>query len=230
MNGMSAHKGYLTLMNPRVRLILRILVPLIGALSAIALEPYLTALAIARPGTLPVAMVTLLGLLLLPRARRLLLVTLCYGVALLAFRDAFRITSPPPLIDYDITEDLFPILRPIVWGLIAILAGTAGTLEAIEPGRVIARRCYFAAAALYFSGNGLLGLLRVVNWESLALLVTGIGAALGVLFAHRIVAAEKETEVEEDDIRALAELPAKRAAIIASREWQDTSEKFSNAQ
>ncbi|HXG23194.1 MAG TPA: hypothetical protein VNJ09_01470, partial [Chthonomonadales bacterium] len=93
-----------------------------------------------------------------------------------------------------------------------------------------ARRCYFAAAALYFSGNGLLGLLRTVNWESLALLVTGIGAAFGVIYAHRIVAAEKESEIEDDDIRALTELPAKRAALIASREWQDTQEKFSNAQ
>lgn len=226
---MRAQRGYLSNMNPRVRLAVRILVPLTAAFLAIVLEPFLTALAVSRPGVLPVAMVTLLGLLLLPRARRLLLVTLCYGVALLAFRDAFRVVPPPPLIDYDITEDLFPILRPLVWGMVAILAGTAGTLEAIEPGRVTARRCYFAAAALYFSGNGLLGLLRTVNWEALALLATGIGAAFGVLYAHRIVAAEKETEAEDDDIRALAELPAKRAALIAAREWQDAPEKLPNA-
>ena len=197
----------------------RIAIPLVGAFLMIGLEPQFTRLVQDRPGTLPVAMVALLGGLLLARVRRYLIVTLCFSISLLAISDAIN-NVPPAIIDTT-TVDAF---YPYGWAILAMLAAGAGVGEAICAGSVLARRCYFATAALYFSVHGLLSLLRIVSWEGVALVVTGLVAWMGVLMAHRIVAAEIEDAPEDDDIRVMSEQNARRAAQLASKEWLDTHE------
>lgn len=204
--------------------LLRLLVPLAAALLLVRLESYLSAWIRSRPGLLVVAMVVLLGGLLLSHIRQLLIVALCFGISLLALGDVFQAKPPPPL-DYVVIARLYPF----GWALLALLAAGAGVGEALKPGSVWARRCYFGAAALYLSARGVNGLLRSTNWESLVLLGTGLAAWIGVLFANRIVAAEMEA-MEEDDLACQTRAEAeRRAATIAAREWREKPEEMPKA-
>jgi hypothetical protein len=199
---------------------LRLLVPMAVALIVLRSEQQLTILAQERPGVIPVAMVALVAGLLSPYVRRWLIVTLCFGISLLALRDTFRIVPLPPAVDYVWVERIYPF----GWGLLSLLAALAGAVEALQPGSVLARRCYFAAASLYFSGHGLISFLKVHNWQSLILFLTGLVALVGVFTAHRIVAAEEATASEDADIQALAERNAERERRLASREWREAQE------
>src|SRR5512143_448663 len=69
---------------------LSVLLPLLAACLIIWLEPLLGQLAQDRPGIVPVVVLSLIVGIILPESRRWLLVTLCFGVALMAFRDAIR--------------------------------------------------------------------------------------------------------------------------------------------
>lgn len=203
-------------------ILLRLSAPLLAAYLMIRLEPVFSTLAAERPGVLPVAMVALIGGILTPRVRRWLIVTLCYCIALLAIRDVSA-TTLPPVLNYPQIERLVPA----GWATLAALASLAAIMEARVPGSVGGRRCYFGAASLYFIGHGLFGFLKSANWSSLVLLVTGVIAMAGVFYAPRIVLAENEME-EDEDMRALAEREAMRAARLASREWKDTTAVGSN--
>jgi hypothetical protein len=205
---------------------LRLVIPLSVAFLLIKLDDagWLTALAKNRPGVLPVAMAALLGGLLLSHVRRWLIVTLCFGVSLLALRDSIYPKVPPELDRiYDGIE--MKSLYQFGWMLLASLAAVAGAGEALRPGLVWARRCYFGAASLYLSGHGVIGLLRQMNAESLVLLVCGVVALAGVFMAHRIVAAEEEEQGHED-LRALEEQRARRAEQLAAREWRENPEEL----
>ncbi len=203
------------------RPLLRILIPFAAAYLVISSEGLLAELVRIRPGVLPVAMVSLLGALLFAPVRRWLIVTLCFGISLLALRDSLRFVPLPAEIDYVFVERAYPL----VWGFLAILGTAAGIGEALAPGAIWARRCYFGAAAIYFCGHGLFGLLRTGNWESLALLLMGFGACAGMIFAHKIVAAEVYAEPMDEDLIEQAERMKQRAESMAAREWRDVSEE-----
>ncbi len=196
---------------------LRLAVPLSIAFVVILLEEPLAAFAQAYPGVLPVAMVSLLACLLMPAARRWLIVTLCFGIGLLAWRDVWRIVPLPPALDYVIVEQMYPF----GWALLALLALTAGVAEALRPGSVWARRCYFAAAAVYFAGHGFVSFFKSPNWQSAIMLATGIIAVFGIFTAQAVVAAEEEMLPEDDDIRALVTDKERRVARLADREWRE---------
>lgn len=207
-------------MQQSIRPALRVFGPLAVAYSAIKLEAQLTALVQSRPGVLPVAMVAMLAGLLVPQVRRALIITLCFTISLLALQDAVTRVHLPAEFDYVGVERLVPY----GWAALSILAATAGLAEALHSESVWARRCYFGAASLYFTGHGLLGYAHQPNWGSLVLLGTGIIAAFGVVFAHRIVAAEQETGLDDEDLKAQAERDARRAEALAAREWRDSEE------
>ncbi|MCC6729048.1 MAG: hypothetical protein IT208_06890 [Chthonomonadales bacterium] len=207
---------------------LRLLVPLGAALTLIYTEPYLTRFAASHQGVLPLAMFSLVGAILVTRVRRWLIVTLCFGVALLALRDAAGPVRLPAELDYDYGAILGP-LSPVIWGLVALLAGAAGAVEALRPGTVLARRCYFGTAALYLAGHGALGLLARVDVASAVLLVTGIASGVGVFTAGQIVAREEDEAPLEPDIAAMRESQRQRAEALASREWKDAAEKLSKS-
>jgi hypothetical protein len=195
-----------------------------AALLTLGNEQRLTVLAQERPGVLPVAMVALVAALLSAYIRRWLIVTLCFGISLLALRDTFRIVPLPPAVDYVWVERIYPF----GWGLLALLAAIAGAMEALRPGSVLARRFYFGAASLYFSGHGLISFLKAYNWQSMILFLTGLVALVGVFTAHKIVAAEDAGAQEDEDIRALEEDNTRRAQRLAAREWRDKPEELSN--
>jgi hypothetical protein len=198
---------------------LRLAVPFAIALIVIQMEPILGVLAQERPGIIPVAMVALVAGFLLPYARRWMIVTLCFGVSLLALKDTFRIVPLPAAIDYDVVEKIYPF----GWGALSLLAALAGVGEALRPGAVWARRCYFGAAALYFLGHGIVSFLKAANWQSMVLTVVGIVALCGVFMADKVVETEAIEEPEED---LLEPTPHKdeRSARLAAREWRDTPE------
>src|SRR5207237_4454453 len=102
-----------------------------------------------------------------------------------ALRDSVRIRQQPlpALLDYDIVDQG----RPAALLMVAVLAATAALAETLRPGTVWARRCYFGAAFLYFTGQGVITYAWHGSWQSVMLCVTGITALFGWLFAHRIV-------------------------------------------
>lgn len=201
--------------------VLRLVIPLTLAYAVIALEGPLAAFAVDHPGLLPVALVSLVACFLMPSARRLLVVTLCFGISLLAWHDTFRPVWIPPAIDYEIVEHIYPY----GWALLAILALVAGVAEAVHPGSVWARRCYFAAATVYFGGHGIFSFIKYPNWQSVVMIATGIVAVIGIFRAQSIVAAENEGASEDEDIRALAEQTERRSARLADSEWREAPEQ-----
>jgi hypothetical protein len=204
----------------RAAAVLRAAGPFLAAYAAIRLEPALTALAASRPGVLPVAMCAMVFGLLIHRVRNFLIITLCFGIAQLAYRDMLH-GRVPAQIDYVIVERLYPA----GWGLLALLALGAGIAESIRPGSVYARRCYFAAAAVYLLGHGAMQWMVGHIADGLVLTITGIFAGVGVVVAPRIIRAEADFAPEDEDIRALREADDRRAKALAGREWQDRREE-----
>ena len=196
---------------------LRLVIPFTLAYLVLALEAPLAAFAVNHPGLLPIALVSLVTCFLLPATRRWIVVTLCFGICLLAWRDTFRTVWIPPAIDYVFVEKIYPF----GWALLAALAFVAGIVEALRPGSLWARRCYFAAAAVYFGGHGLFSFVKYPNWQSAVMMSTGILAVFGMFNAHKIVANEKVDYPEDEDIRELAAENSRRTARLADREWRE---------
>jgi hypothetical protein len=210
------------MLQKRIRTLILGSVPAVMAALAVLLEPRLTSWAKGRESVLPLIMFLLLSSLLHPRLRHLLVITLCYGVAFLALRDTTRMRQLvlPDKWDYDFLDQgrLAALL------LVAALSVTAAVAETIKPGTVWARRCYFGAAGLYFTGLGVINYGWHGSWQSIVLCVTGITALLGCLFAHRIVASEildaQEEEVNDETLQQEKETQHRRT--LRAKEWHDS--------
>jgi len=194
--------------------------PALAAFLIVLLEPAITAWMKGRESVLPLAVLLLLTALLHPRLRQLLMVTLCFGVTFLAFRDSLHAQPLPPLLAYEPIEEIGPAALILVAGLAAL----AAIAETVQPGTVWARRCYFGAAALYFSGIGFINFAWHSSWQSVMLCATGIIALFGCLFAHRIIAEEaesfEETAPSDEDIQREREAAHLRA--LRAKEWRDS--------
>lgn len=195
-----------------------------AAALAVWLEQPLTVWFARRGATLPLALLLLLAALMHPRLRHLLLVTLNFGVAFLALRDMLRggHLPLPPAYDYDTLQ----AARSVALLLVASLSVISALAEIWNPGTVWARRCYFGAASLYFSGMGLMGVLIHLTWRSLVLLFTGITALIACVTADTLVASEMQQEdapepVVSDEVLQQAREAAHRAALQA-KEWRET--------
>ncbi len=195
----------------------RLFGPLLLAYLLILSEPLLAALVRDRPGILPVAMVALVIGIVIARVRRWLIVTLCYGIGLLALGDLQHLVPLPPEMDYVLVEQVYPY----GWALLAIIALVAGAAEALYPASIWARRAYFAAAAVYLGGHGLIGILTRANYNDVILFLTGIFAAAGVFYAPKIVAREEQDERDDEDLRALQERAVERKKSLSRLEWQE---------
>jgi len=195
--------------------------PLALAGIAVAIEPRLSGWVKGREAALPLIMVMLLSSLLHPRSRYVLVTTLCYAVAFLALRDIVRFDEVrlPPQLEYEWAENA------VTMGLllVAVLAGIAAVGETAQPGSVWARRCYFGAAGLYFTGVGFINFVWHSSWQSLVLIGTGLMAFIGCLVADQVVAgdiAEKEDGQASD--AAVQELTqAAHQRRLQSKEWRD---------
>ncbi|HSV72991.1 MAG TPA: hypothetical protein VLH79_04465 [Chthonomonadales bacterium] len=204
-------------MNSRKRLLLKVALPLTAAWAVLQLEPYLAGLAHSRPGLLLAAMCALVVCILVARARRALIITVCFAVGLIATRDAFGPIRLPAALDYRAME----LIYPSVWFAIAALAFGAGLAEAHRTSSIWARRCYFAAAALYLLGRGTLSFIREPGLEPAMLTISGLFAVTGVLLAHRIVARERIEDPVEEDLLAMREARVARSAAVAAKEWRE---------
>ena len=198
--------------------------PLIAG-AALLLEAPLTRAFNHREAMLPVVLFVLLSAVLHPRLRTLVIVTLCYGVAGMALRDAFsaRSTPMPPDMDYLILDTA----RPVTLLLVAALAIASAIGETRQPGTVWARRCYFGAAALYFIGIGLINIGWHSSWRGYMLFVIGLIAAGGCFSASRIVASEQEEEQAEKDFadsQYQVERNEAHQRILQAKEWHDPKE------
>ncbi len=203
--------------HPRRFMALRLSVGVASSVICLLLGPKIAELARVRPGFVPVGMAVLLGGLLHPRIRHWFIISLCFSVTLLALKDTFRPAPLPPAIDHT----AFHAMYPFVWLTVAIFAAAAGVLEALNPGGVPARRCYFATASIYFIGHGFTMFLWDANWEGLVVLLTGIVAGLGVGLAHRLdLSGDRSVLLEEED----AVRVERRRAAVAAHEWRDQSE------
>lgn len=210
-------------MQGRIQKLLTCVVPVIVAGFSVMNEARLSAWVGQREAVLPLAVIVLLLSLLSKRLRSLLILTLCYGVAFMAVRDIGRVGSQPlpQIINYDFLDRL----RPAILLLIAGLAATAAFMETFNPGTVWARRCYFAAAALYFLGLGIIHIGKYGSWKAVLLCVTGVTAVFGCIFADRIVSAEQEEEEEEiSDAEVQGIVEAAHQRSLRAKEWHDPAE------
>src|SRR5438128_2127244 len=132
--------------------VMRLLLPLIAAMLIVAYERQFAYIVRSRPSVIPVLLVAMLGGMLLQQVRHWLIVGLCFGISAMAVRDAFRVALVAPAAQSQLVATAYAVS----WIVIALLAAGAGGAEALKPGSVWARRCYFAAAALYCGGRGIL--------------------------------------------------------------------------
>jgi len=212
----------------RLHILGLLVIPVLVAYAAVANEYSLTDWASRRETALPVGICVLMAALLHPRFRHGLIITLCYGVAFMAIRDIGRVGHMPlpPSINYDFIDHA----RPAVLYMVAILSATAALAETFRPGEVWARRCYFGAAALYFTGLGIIHLSKYGSWQAIMLCVTGVTAIFGCVFAHTLVDTEEVVEAEEEvlsdeAIQMRVEEAHRRA--LREKEWHDSSETVS---
>lgn len=197
--------------------------PAVIAAGAVAMEAPVTAWVKGRESALLAAVFVLLAAMMHQRIRQMLITTLCYGVACLALRDMLQSRGAvlPPAYDYVWVGNG----RIVALLLVALLAATAGLTETLRPGTTLARRLYFGASSLYFSGLGVLNFVWHGTWQSVLLCFTGVVAFFGCLYADRIVAAEEEApdEAQPDDELLHHEREAAHLRIIQSKEWRDAS-------
>lgn len=214
-------------MRERIKTIATAVVPALLALFAVLFEERVTKWASDRQAILPLALILVFAAFLHPRLRLLLTNTLCYGVAFLALRDVvvYHNTPLPPTMDYAWLIQA----RMVALCLVSALAIAAAVTETFRPGTVWARRCYFGAAAIYFTGLGITNLGWHPSWQALLLCGAGLASFGGLLYAERIIASEEE-EIEEemleeeadDDERAQQEREAAHRKALLAKEWRDT--------
>jgi len=207
-------------MQERIHKLLTCVVPVVVAGICVLNETRLSMWAAQHEAVLPLAVIVLLLSLLSHRLRNVLVLTLCYGVAFMAVRDIGRVGSQPlpSAIDYDFLDHS----RPAILLVIAGLSATAAFMETFHPGTVWARRCYFAAAALYFLGLGVIHVGKYGSWKAVLLIITGLTSVFGCIFAERIVSAEieeEEEEVSDEVVQGLVEAAHQRS--LRAKEWHE---------
>ncbi len=155
---------------------LKLIVIMVFTALLVLKEQDITLLASERQAVFPIALFIFVAILLSPKMRHILIVSLSFGVGFLAIRDAEWHGPLPAILN---TLLIRSVVYPFVWGMIAGLSLMAGAVESLSPGKSLARRCYFAAAALYFTGHGfMIEILRPSN-EGLVMCVIGLLAFAG---------------------------------------------------
>jgi hypothetical protein len=207
-------------MQGRIQKLFPWVVPVLVASVSVMNEVRISVWVGRHEAVLPLAVIVLLLSLLSKQLRSVLILTLCYGIAFMAFRDIGRVGSQPlpQMLNFDFLDQS----RPAILLLIAGLAATAAVMESINPGTVWARRCYFGAAALYFIGLGIIHVGRYGSWKAILLCVTGVTAIFGCIFAERIVSAEIEEEEEDlSDEVVQGLVKAAHHRTLLAKEWHD---------
>lgn len=204
------------MLKKRHLVVLLLVIPAILSFLAVWNESAITQWVQERDSALIVGAFMLLATLLHQRLQRLLIVTLCYGVAFLALRDSAQVGQMPTALAIP------PViaLRLVLLIVIAVFASMGAVTEALKANTLTARRYYTAAAALYFLQQGALFLYWQGSWQSVVLLTTGVICGLGCYYARYLtLAPEPEPPVDEDTPEE--ELESIRRKLIALKEWRD---------
>ena len=202
------------------RRIFLLVFPAVLALFAAKYEQALTLWFQGRDSTLLVGLFLLFSAVLHPRLHRLLIVTLCYGVAFLAFRDVFKVLDYPE----PVSEPLYATLRFVTLGFVSAFAFSAAIKECFNSNTLSARRLSMGAAALYFCDLGALHFVLHFSWQSLVFLVAGIISGVGCLFASQIIVTEEEDAIASElEERAHAQAQERRR-LSGTKEWRDHNE------
>ena len=158
------------------------------------------------------------------KMRQMLVISLCWGVCFLAFRDTFRtkqMNFGVPESMYR-TEDLKETIVMTAYMTVAGLAALAALGETFSQGSVWTKRCYFGAAALYFTGIGLNSLSGTITWQAIVLSVTGLTAILGCIFTTDIISNEDESDVTgPSDDEQQRENEERHQSALKDKEWHD---------
>jgi hypothetical protein len=202
------------------RRIFLLVAPAVLALCAAKYEQVLTLWFKGRDSTLLVGLFLLFSAVLHPRLHRLLIVTLCYGVAFLAFRDAFWVLDYPE----PVSAPLSAALRFVALSFVFALALGAAFMECLRPNTLKARRFSMGAAALYFCDQGVLNLVLHFSWQSLIFLTAGIISGVACLFAAQIIITDEENS-SAFDVEERARVQAQERRLLSrSKEWSDHTE------
>ena len=205
------------------KLVVALLPPFL-ALAMVFIEPNLTIWVKDKPTVLPIILLMLLACLVHPRTRQMLVISLCWGVCFLAFRDTFRtkqMNFGVPESMYR-TEDLKETIVMTAYMTVAGLAALAALGETFSQGSVWTKRCYFGAAALYFTGIGLNSLSGTITWQAIVLSVTGLTAILGCIFTTDIISNEDESDVTgPSDDEQQRENEERHQSALKDKEWHD---------
>lgn len=170
--------------------------------------------------TLLIILFALVGSLVHAQLRHVVITSLCYGVAFLAARDvSFTLGLPA-----DMRHGIFPVARMVALCTISILTLAAALGESFKPGTVWARRCYFGGASLYFFGTGIVSYDISHSWQAIMMIITGVAALGGAVFANKIVEMEKEETEDAPDADDEDLIEIKRQEHLRKlrdMEWKD---------
>jgi hypothetical protein len=190
--------------------------PAAGSYLAVQHEAAITQWVRERESALIVGVFVLLSALLHPRLQRLLIVTLCYGVAFIAARDIFHVLDyPRPISCVTIAS-----IRAGMLGSVAVLAFAGAVTESLKANTLLARRFYMAAAGFYFLDQGILQLIWRGSWQSAFLLTAGVLCGIGCIFA-RYLSLAPEPGMVVDEAQEERERLALQHKLLALKEWRD---------
>ncbi len=195
------------------RIVVSVLVPPAGALAAIHVDP-IGNLAVQRPGVIALGVLTVALAMHFNQLRSLLVITLSFGAAVLAARGSFwsQHSVPKELATW------LAVLYPAGWYSLLLLGTMAGVLEYLRPGTVMAKRCLFAAAAVFLIGHGTIGVVVDPNLLSVTALIAGLGSLLGAVWCHRLTVAPEE---QVPDVLSSSALAMERRIRLRRTEWVD---------
>jgi hypothetical protein len=183
----------------------------------------LTLWANSHEATLLLTLFALVGSLLHPQLRLLVITSLCYGVAFLAARDIFL-----PLSQTGLRSGSWQHVRMSALFIVSMLTLSSAIAESFSPGTVWARRCYFGGAALYFLGTGVVNYHFFHSWQSIMMVTTGFAAAAGCIFANKIVEMEREDALEtyptNDGQVGSESTHSAHVQTLKAKEWHDPLE------
>lgn len=196
--------------------------PPVVAFAGVMQGARLTTWANRHEATLLLILFALVGSLVHPRLRHLVITSLCYGVAFLAARDIFFPLGLPSSLHTAFMEHV----RMGALFTVSMLTLGAAVAESISPGTVWARRCYFGGAALYFLGTGVINYHSFHSWQSIMMVITGVAALAGSIFAQKIVEMEREDAEDTPPNRQTIMESTHGAHVTALRakEWHDPLE------
>jgi hypothetical protein len=182
----------------------------------------LTAWAGSHEATLLLTLFALVGSLVHPQLRLIVITSLCYGVAFLAARDIFL-----PLNLTGLRSDFAQHVRMSALFIVSVLTLSSAVAESFSPGTVWARRCYFGGASLYFLGTGVINYHFSHSWQSILMIITGVAAAAGCAFAGQIVEMEREDAEEGPTIddQPVESTHSAHVQALKAKEWHDPLEK-----